>query len=86
MEFSDLVKAFETSNHVLLIAILGKYDAPPRLYSAIKIMYNKTIVNLIIGKVETFMDFKVGVKQGYSIDSVLFIFLMMDLAKTLEDK
>ena len=29
--FIDLVKAFDTSNHALLIAILGKYGAPPRL-------------------------------------------------------
>ena len=26
--FSDLVKVFNTSNHALLIAILGKYGAP----------------------------------------------------------
>ena len=28
--FADLVKAFGTSNHALLIAILGKYGAPPK--------------------------------------------------------
>ena len=50
--FSDLFKAFDTSNHALLIAILGKYGAPPRLRSAIKRMYDKSLVKLIIGKVE----------------------------------
>ena len=36
--FADLVKAFDTSNHALLISILGKYGAPPRLWSAKKRM------------------------------------------------
>ena len=53
MVFTDPVKDFNTSNHTLLIAILGKYGAPPRLLSAIKRMYEKSIVKLIIGKVET---------------------------------
>ena len=49
--FADLVKASDTPNHALLIAILEKYGAPPRLCSAIKRMYNKIIVKLVIGKV-----------------------------------
>ena len=31
--FTDLVKAFDTSNHALLTSILGKYGTPPRLRS-----------------------------------------------------
>ena len=31
MAFTDLVKAFDTSNHALLIVILGKYSSPPRI-------------------------------------------------------
>ena len=31
VEFADLVKAFKTYNHALLIYILVKYGAPPRL-------------------------------------------------------
>ena len=81
--FADLVKAFDTSNHALPIAILGKYGAPPRLRSAIKRMYDKIIVKLIIVKVDTSIEFKVGVKKGYSMAPVLFMFLMMDFAKTL---
>ena len=86
MAFADLVKAFDTSNHALLIAILGKYGAPLRLCSAIKRMYEKSIVKLIIGKLETSIDFKVGVKQGYSMAPVLFMFLMVAFAETLEDE
>ena len=55
-----LVKAFDTSNHALIITILGKYGTPPRLCSAIKRMYDKSIVNLIIGKVETSLELKSG--------------------------
>ena len=84
--FTDLGKAFDTSNHALLIAILGKYGAPPRLHSAIKHMYNKSIVKLIIDKVETSIELKVGVKQRYSMDPVLFLLLMMAFAETLEDE
>ena len=84
--FVDLVKAFETSNHALLIAILGKYGAPPRLFSEIKHMYNKIIVKIIIVKVETSINFKVGVKQVDSMAPVIFMFLMMAFSKTLEDK
>ena len=61
--FADLVKSLDTYNHALLIAILRKYGAPPGLRSAIKRMYNKSIVKLIIGKVETSIEFKVSVKQ-----------------------
>ena len=47
-------------------------------------MYYKSKFKLIIGKIETFIDFKVGVKQGESMEPVLFLFLMMEFSKTLE--
>ena len=84
--FTDLVKAFDTSNHALLIAILGKYGTPQRLRSAIKRMYDKIIVKLIIGKVEISIEFKVGVKQGYRMAPILFMFLMMAFFEKIEDK
>ena len=77
MVFADLVNALDTSNHALLISILGKYGTPPRLCSEIKRMYNKSIVKIIIGKVETYIDFKLGVNQGDSMAAVIFIFLMI---------
>ena len=33
--FSDLVKAFDTSNHVLIIKVLQRYGCPPNLQSVI---------------------------------------------------
>ena len=83
--FTDLVKAFDTSNYTLLIAILGKYGAHPRLFSEIKRTYNKSIVKLIIGKVDTSIDLKVGFNQGDSTSPLLFLFLIMAFAETLED-
>ena len=83
--FIDLAKAFDTSKHALLIDIFGKYGAPPSLWSKIKRMYGKIIVQIIIGNIEKVTDFKVGVKQGYSMAPVLFIFLIMDFVKTLEN-
>ena len=49
-------------------------------------MYDKSVGKLIIGKVETFIDFKVGVKQVDSMSPLIFLFRMMAFAKTLEDK
>ena len=46
----------------------------------------KKITKLIIGKVETFIDFKVGVKKVDRMDPLKFLFWMMAFAKTLEDK
>ena len=82
--FTDLVKAFNISNHALLISILGKYGAPPILCSTIKCMHGKIIVKLISGKVETSIDFKVVVNERYSMTLVLFLFLMITFTKTLE--
>ena len=86
VSFADLFKDFDTSNHALIIAMLEKYDAPPRLCSAIKHMCNKIIAKLIIGNVETSIDFKVVVKQGDSMALVLFMLLMMAFDETLEDE
>ena len=49
-------------------------------------MYNKRVVRTIIGKIDTSSDFKVEIKQGGSIAPVLFMFLVMAFAETLEDK
>ena len=82
--FADLVKAFDTSNHVLIIKVLQRYGCPPNLRSAIERMYKNSIVRLKIGKADTNIPFKVGVKQGDSMAHVLFLFLIMGFAETLE--
>ena len=86
VEFSDLVKAFDNSNHTLPISIMGNYGAPPRLCPEIKRMYKKSAVKLITGKIETSIYFKVGVKQVDIMTPLLFLFLIMAFDETLEDK
>ena len=49
-------------------------------------MYDKIVVKLIIGNIETSIDLKVGVKQGDRISPVLFLFLMMTFSENLEDE
>ena len=47
-------------------------------------MYKNNIVRLIIDKVDTTINFEVGVKQSDSIAPVLFLFLIIGFAETLE--
>ena len=82
--FADLVKAFDTSNHVLLVKLLESYGCPPALRSAITRMYKNSKVRLLIGEIDTTIPFNVGVKQGDSMAPVLFLFLIMGFAETLE--
>ena len=47
-------------------------------------MYKDSVVKLVVGEFETTIDFKIGVKQGDSVAPVLFLFIVMAFAKTLE--
>ena len=49
-------------------------------------MYNKRIFKLIIGKVETSIDFKVDVNQGDSLAPVILLFIVIAFAETEEDE
>ncbi len=48
--FVDLVKAYNTANHDLLLKVLEKYGAPPKFVAAIKTMYTDLKVALKIDK------------------------------------
>ena len=50
--FVDLFKAFDTVYHTLMIQILKKYGAPPKLRSSMARMYQDLKVVLKIGKIE----------------------------------
>ena len=69
-----------------MIKILRRYGCPPKLCSAIERMYSNNKVRLIIGKIDTSIPFEVGVKQGDSVAPVLFLFLMMAFAETIEQE
>ena len=84
MAFADLVKAFDTSNHKLMVMILAKYGCPPNLCDTITRMYKDSVVKLVIGAFETMIEFKAGVEQGDSVVPVLFLFIVMAFSETLE--
>jgi len=82
--FVDLVKAYDTANHVLLIDILCKYGAPPKFATAIETIYHDNTCVLKIENEITEIPQTVGVRQGDNMAPVLFLFLMTAFAETLE--
>ncbi|KAL7523370.1 hypothetical protein ACHAWF_001608 [Thalassiosira exigua] len=84
--FADLVKAFDTSNHELMIEISEKYDAPPKFCNAIQRLYDNLKVVLKIGKEKAEIAQGVGVLQGDNLSPLTFLFLMTAFAETLEEE
>ena len=82
--FMDLVKAFDTVDHTLMLQILKKYCASPKLRSSITRMYQELKVVLKIGKTKETMSQNVGVRQGDCMAPVLLLFMVMAFAETLE--
>ena len=74
--FADLVKAFDTSNHELIIAILIKLGAPPKFCNAIQRLYSNLVVTLKIGKEKADISQGVGVRQGDNLSPVIFLLIM----------
>ncbi len=82
--FINLVKAYDTANHKLLIDILRWYGAPSKFATAIETIYrNNTCVLKIKNEVEEIPQ-SVGVRQGDNMAPVLFLFLMTAFTETLE--
>ena len=69
-----------------MVEILKNYGCPPKLCSAIRIMYTDNNVRLILGKIDTSIHFEVGVKQGDIFAPVLFLFIIMEFSETLEEE
>ncbi len=84
MAFVDLVKAYDTTNHNLLLKVLKKYGAPPKFVTAIKTMYTDLKVLLKIDKEIRDIFQSVGIRQSDKMAPVLFLFLMSAAAETLE--
>ena len=82
--FADLVKAFDTADHKLLIAVLEKYGAPPKFRRAIERLYDGLKVVLKVGSETEEISQTVGVRQGDNLSPVIFLFLMSAFAETLE--
>ncbi|KAL7517837.1 hypothetical protein ACHAWF_000160 [Thalassiosira exigua] len=79
--FADLVKAFDTSNHELIIEILEKYGALTKFCNDIQRLYDNLKVVLKIGKEKAEIGQGVGVQQGGNLSHVIFLFLMTAFAK-----
>ncbi len=82
--FVDLVKAYDTANHKLLLTLLKKYGAPPCFLSAVKQMYQNLVVVLKIEKKVQELPQSVCVRQDNNMSPVLFLFLMSAFVETLE--
>ena len=82
--FVDLVKAYDTANHALLLRILERYGAPSKLVAAIQTIYTNNICVLKIEKETVEIPQSVGVRQGDNMAPVLFLFLVTAFAETLE--
>ena len=68
----------------MILKKLERYGAPPKLRSAISKMYQDLKVVPKIGKIEEKMIQTVGVRQGDCMAPVLFLFMVMVFAETLE--
>ncbi len=84
--FVDLVKAYNTANHDLLLCILENFCAPTKFVASIHTMYTNLVVVLRIKKEIQEILQSVGVRQGDNMAPVLCLFLMAAAAKTLEVK
>ena len=84
--FADLVKAFDTSNHDLIINILKKFGAPSKFCNTIERLYSNLSVSLKIGKEEATIPQTIGVRQGDNLSPVIFLLIMAAFAEILEAK
>ena len=82
--FADLVKAFDTSNHDLIIDIIRKLGGPTKFCNAIERLYTDLTVTLKIGKEKSDIAQSVGVRQGDNLSPVIFLLIMAAFSETLE--
>ena len=68
----------------MMLKMIERYGAPPKLRSTISRMYQDLKIVLKIGKIEEKMCKTVGVRQGDCMEPVLFLFMVMAFSKTLE--
>ena len=83
--FVDLVKAFDSVDRSLLLAILGKFGVPDHLVCLIGALHTTDVrVKLQVGSVAAFIDSTVGVKQGDNMAPILFLFVIQSAMETLQ--
>ena len=67
-----------------MLKILERYGAPPKLRHAIAWMYADLKIVLKIGKAKAEIGKKMGVRKGDCMSPVLYLFMIMEFAETLE--
>jgi len=82
--FVDLIKAFDSVDRSLLLAILGKFGVPDHLVCLIGALHTDVRVKLQVGSVAAFIDSTVGVKQGDNMAPILFLFVIQAAMETLQ--
>ena len=83
VEFPDLVKAFDMVIHSMMLKIIEQYGAPTKLHHAIARMYDDLKIVIKIGKAKAETGQKVGVRQGYCMAPVPFLFKIVVFAETI---
>ena len=80
----DLVKAFGTVNHKMMLNILTWYAPPPKLCSKIERMYTHLKVFLKIGKIEDSISQTIGVQHGDCMAPAPLLFMVTVFEETIE--
>ncbi|KAL7549376.1 hypothetical protein ACHAWF_012644 [Thalassiosira exigua] len=82
--FVDLVKAYDTANHELLIQVMEKFGVPSKIRSVVERHYTNLKVVFKLGDLSAEISQGVGVRQGDNMAPVLFLFLMATFSELLE--
>jgi hypothetical protein len=82
--FANLVKAYATYNHELVLKILEQYTPPPKFQDSTKRLYTNLKVIVKMGREKAEIDQEVSMRQGDNVSLVIFLFLMSAFVETLE--